>query len=67
MAKQIVRVLEAVQAGCRTSTEVSATTGLSVKTCSAWLSELALAGVVQRRGRVRFGSRGWSHVYEATR
>ena len=52
--KQIVRVLAAIEAGCRTSIEASAVCGLPVKTCSAWLYELTKRGTVVRTGKLSF-------------
>lgn len=55
--KQIVRVLSAVKAGCETSDQVSAFTGMSIETCSAYLSSLRADGLVRitRRARRKIG------------
>jgi hypothetical protein len=47
---QIDIVLDAINAGCRTSPEVSLKTGLSVKHCCAWLRELEARGAVECTG-----------------
>jgi hypothetical protein len=44
---QIDRVLDALNAGCRTSPEVSLKIGLPVKHCSAWLRELESRGAAE--------------------
>lgn len=41
--------------------------GLSLQSSSAWLSELAKMGLIEKRGRVRFGNRAWSNTYRARR
>lgn len=61
--KQIVLVLEAVGAGARTSIEVAAVCGLSVKTASAVLSELASDGLIEKVGEQRRQGRGWPWQY----
>ena len=56
MEKQITRVFEAVLAGCETSDQVSNYTGLPLKHCSSYLSELAADGLIilrARKGRTR--------------
>lgn len=59
--KQISVVLEAVQSGAATSTEVSSLTGLSVPAASSYLSQLYELGMITReRGMVRFAVRGHS-------
>ncbi len=63
--KQIITVFRAIQKGSATSTEVSALTGLSVKHCSAHLSELELAGMIRRtRRRIRYSGSKDSIVWE---
>ena len=62
--KQIVRVLEAVMHGSRTTDEISALTGLPFKHCSAYLSELSACGIIEHRkaprlGKPRPGRRPW--------
>lgn len=52
--KQIVRVLKAVELGCRTSLEVADLTGLSTSKASAYLSELCTDGLIRIIGKVRF-------------
>jgi predicted Rossmann fold nucleotide-binding protein DprA/Smf involved in DNA uptake len=52
--KQIVRVYDAVQGGARTSIDVAAETGLSIKTASAWLSELERGELIRRVGTVKY-------------
>lgn len=67
MAKDIIRVLEAVQDGARHSADVSELTGLTVASASAHLSELAKAGLVKWTGRVYPLPRGRSYyAYEGT-
>lgn len=48
MPKQISMVLEAVEAGDWNSDQISAITGLSIKTVSAYLSQLAASGLIVR-------------------
>lgn len=65
--KQVIRVLGALQIGAQTSREVSAVTGLTVKTSSALLSELAKYGVIKRtkENATRYNRRGRnSHYYK---
>jgi predicted Rossmann fold nucleotide-binding protein DprA/Smf involved in DNA uptake len=64
--KQIIRCFEAISSGCKTSTEVSAFTGLSIAASSAWLSELEAAGMIERTGWTQYltsrghpGRRSW--------
>lgn len=52
--KQIVRVYNAVTLGSRTSLDVAANTGFSVKTSSAWLSELERAELIERAGTTKY-------------
>lgn len=64
-ARQIDRVLAALNAGCRTSPEVSLETGLSVKHCSAWLRELVRLGAAEHTGFLPAHDRGRkAHFYE---
>ena len=64
--KQILRVLDAINAGCDTSRSVADLTGLSVATASANLSELHRMGAIRlvKRRAVKFSnmSRG-SNIY----
>ena len=67
--KELSRVLNALSAGAMTSTECAEVTGLTVKRCSSYLSELARCGVIHKTGRqVRYAARCHaSYCYEVTR
>jgi hypothetical protein len=56
--KQISRVYEAVVAGCRTTHEVQAATGLPYNHCSTYLSVLRHDAVLRIAGRRRFNPLG---------
>ncbi len=59
MKSQRQIVLDAVNAGATTSTQIAAWTGWNVGTCSAWLSSLhQLGAIIRLREKVRFNSRG---------
>lgn len=47
MTKQIVMVLEAIENGCETSADVAIITGLSIATCSAWITKLSEDGLIE--------------------
>jgi hypothetical protein len=49
VGRQIDRVLSAVSSGAETSAEVAARTGLSIKSSSAWMSQLAKMGKIARQ------------------
>lgn len=51
--KQIIKVLKVVQEAPAHSLDVARETGLSAKHASAYLSELRLAGMIERAGLVR--------------
>ena len=58
MNRQIDKVMRAVRKGCRTSYEVSAMTGLPVKTASAWLSVLCRKRKIFVQGKIRLARCG---------
>lgn len=63
--KQILRALKAAEAGCRTSAEVSAMTGMSINLSSHWISELIKSGTLKRNGLTkRCGRGGASQCFE---
>lgn len=51
MTKAIIRVLDAVKSGCRTSDEVEAVIRIPRAEVSVWLGELLAMGLVTRRGK----------------
>lgn len=64
--KQIEKVMVAVTEGCFTSDQCSAFTGLSIATCSSYLSVLAEDGLIRRskKSALKLNSRGpRSHIY----
>lgn len=50
MAKQIERVLAAVDGGLATSYEVGAAVGISMDAAAAWLGQLERLGMIERTG-----------------
>jgi hypothetical protein len=64
MAKDLMRVYDAVAAGCYTSDQCSAFTGLPLGTCSAYLGELVKCGLIlvtHKRALRRPGVRNCGH------
>lgn len=53
---QIARVLQAIDAGAKTSLEVEAVTHLPLKHCSAYLRTLETRGIIHRIGGRRYNS-----------
>lgn len=62
---QLEKVLNALAQGAETSTDINAMTGLSIKTCAAYLYKLNREGRVRREsGKRRYTEGGsGSHVY----
>ena len=56
--KQIIKVLQAVRDGARTSREVEVATGLSLAHCSAYLGELEADGILKCLGNRKYSARG---------
>jgi hypothetical protein len=55
MAKDLMRVFDAVKAGCETSDQCSAYTGIPTRTCSTYLARLVEYGqiVITHRRAIR--------------
>jgi DNA-binding IclR family transcriptional regulator len=68
--KKIVQVLEAVQSGAETTTEIAAITGLPNNSCCAHLHRLKAMGLVEitEKHAVKYSERGhWSHIWKLTK
>lgn len=56
--KQIVSILDAIDAGASTSVEIAAHTDLRVSTVAAWLCQLKADGLIEQTGQRRYSERG---------